>query len=41
MDKLYGKNAVVGTGTVGSPQFPATEPKLLMPDEIAAILNAA
>ena len=41
MDKLYGKNAVVGTGTVQNPQFPATEPELLLPDEIAAILNAA
>lgn len=41
MDKLYGKNAVIGTGTAQAPQFPATEPELLMPDEIAAILNAA
>ena len=40
MDKLYGKDAVVGTGTPQAPQFPATEPTLLMPDEIAAILNA-
>lgn len=40
MDKLYGKDAVVGTGTPAAPQFPATEPTLLLPDEIAAILNA-
>ena len=40
MDKLYGKDAVVGTGTPEAPQFPATEPTLLLPDEIAAILNA-
>ena len=40
MDKLYGKDAVVGTGTAQAPEFPATEPTLLLPDEIAAILNA-
>ena len=40
MDKLYGKDAVVGTGTAVAPEFPATEPTLLLPDEIAAILNA-
>lgn len=40
MGKLYGKDAVVGTGTPEAPQFPATEPTLLLPDEIAAILNA-
>lgn len=40
MDTLYGKDAVVGTGTPQAPQFPAIEPKLLMPDEIKAILTA-
>lgn len=40
MDKLYGKDAVVGTGTAQAPQFPAVEPTLLMPDEIKAILVA-
>ena len=40
MDTLYGKDAVVGTGTAQNPQFPAIEPKLLMPDEIKAILTA-
>lgn len=40
MDKLYGKDAVVGTGTPQAPQFPAIEPELLMPDEIYAILKA-
>lgn len=39
MDALYGKDAVVGTGTPGSPQFPAVEAKLLMPDEVMAIIN--
>lgn len=41
MDKLYGKNAVIGTGTAQAPEFPAIEPTILLPDEIAAILNAA
>jgi hypothetical protein len=40
MDKLYGKDAVVGTGTIQAPQFPAIEAQLLMPDEIKAILTA-
>ena len=40
MDKLYGKNAVVGTGTAQAPQFPAVEPTILLPDEIATILKA-
>lgn len=39
MDALYGKDAVVGTGTPGAPQFPAVEAKLLMPDEVMAIIN--
>ena len=39
MDALYGKDAVVGTGTPGAPQFPATKAKLLMPDEVMAIIN--
>ena len=39
MDALYGKDAVVGTGTAGAPQFPAVEAKLLMPDEVMAIIN--
>lgn len=40
MDKLYGKDAVVGTGTPQAPQFPAVPPQLLLPDEIKAILTA-
>ena len=39
MDALYGKDAVVGTGTAEAPQFPAVEAKLLMPDEVMAIIN--
>ena len=39
MDALYGKDAVVGTGTAGAPQFPAVKAKLLMPDEVMAIIN--
>lgn len=39
MDALYGKDAVVGTGTPEAPQFPAVEAKLLMPDEVMAIIN--
>ena len=39
MDALYGKDAVVGTGTPAAPQFPATKAKLLMPDEVMAIIN--
>ena len=39
MDALYGKDAVVGTGTEQAPQFPATKAKLLMPDEVMAIIN--
>ena len=39
MDALYGKDAVVGTGTEIAPQFPAVKAKLLMPDEVMAIIN--
>ena len=39
MDALYGKDAVVGTGTPEAPQFPATKAKLLKPDEVMAIIN--
>ena len=39
MDALYGKDAVVGTGTPAAPQFPAVKAKLLMPDEVMAIIN--
>ena len=39
MDALYGKDAVVGTGTKIAPQFPAVKAKLLMPDEVMAIIN--
>ena len=39
MDALYGKDAVVGTGTPEAPQFPAVKAKLLMPDEVMAIIN--
>lgn len=39
MDALYGKDAVVGTGTEMAPQFPAVKAKLLMPDEVMAIIN--
>ena len=39
MDALYGKDAVIGTGTAGAPQFPEVKAKLLMPDEVMAIIN--
>lgn len=39
MDALYGKDAVVGTGTPEAPQFPAVKAKLLMPDEVMAIIS--
>lgn len=38
MDILYGKDAVIGTGTAGAPQFPAVEPRILLPDEVKTIL---